>query len=407
MITPLAKTCRILSIDGGGIRGVIPATILAALEEKLGGPLARHFHVLAGTSTGGILAAGLAHEIPATKLVDFYAKDGPSIFAGSILSDLNGPKYGTTALEGALKTAFGTARLSDLKHDLICPAYDIEARSDHIFEAWAARGVGGDVAHTRDFDLWEVARSTSAAPTYFPPMLATAGDDKKYPLIDGGMFANNPAMLGFVSARRLMPLAQRYLVLSIGTGEAITPIKYTDAQGWGIVGWGGVLIDVIFDAMGATVDYELDQTDIVKHVRLQTSLVGASDALDDASAANLKNLATCAQKTLTSRAADIDALIAELKRPIDDKVAMGYPKANAPARPSTIAQFPILKIKAAAVTQSVTQAVTAPAQAPTTTWAVGGTAAGALTGAAFGGPIGLLIGAALGYVGGRLAGGAL
>lgn len=403
----LARTCRVLSIDGGGIRGVIPATILAALEQRLGGPLARHFHVLAGTSTGGILAAGLAHEIPATQLVDFYSKDGPGIFTGSILSDLNGPKYGATALETALKTAFGTARLSDLKHDLICPAYDIEARADHIFESWSARGIEGDVPNTHDFNLWEVARSTSAAPTYFPPMLATAGDGTKYPLIDGGMFANNPAMLGFVSARRLMPLAQRYLVVSIGTGAATTPIKYTDAQGWGIVGWGGVLIDVIFDAMGATVDYELDQTDVVKHMRFQTSLVGASDALDDASASNLKNLAACAQKTLTSRSTDVDALVAELKRPIDDKVAMGYPKAGAAARPPTIAQFPILKIKATAVSQSVKQAVTAPTQAPTTTWAVGGTTAGALAGAAFGGPIGLLIGAVAGYIGGRFAGGSL
>jgi hypothetical protein len=392
------RTCRVLAIDGGGIRGMIPATILASLEQSLGGgPLARHFHVIAGTSTGGILAAGLANEMPTAKLVDFYTKDGPGIFSSSFYASVEGPKYPAAPLEAALKEAFGDAQLSHLHHDLICPAYDIEARQGLLFKSWKARGVEEPTPAASDFRLRDVARATSAAPTFFAPTQIPSADGKKYALIDGGMFANNPALAGFVAARRLMPLAVRFLVVSIGTGENLTPLKYDDARNWGIVGWGTHLIDIIFDAMGSTVEYELNQLDFVSQLRLQSSLKGANDALDDASPANIKNLAACGARTLTERASDVAALLAELATPLPDRVRLGYPLAVGSVRPPKIADFQTTAIKVEAATEAAKTG-------PITPWKAGGAAAGAVAGGLVAGPPGALVGAVVGYLGGSLRG---
>lgn len=391
-----ASTCRILAIDGGGIRGLIPATILAQLEAAVGGPLARSFHVVSGTSTGGILAAGLALEMPASKLVDFYMKDGPGIFNASFYSGIDGPKYTPDMLEAALKTAFGDAQLSDLTHDLICPAYDLEARQGMLFKSWKAMGFEEPNPAASDFLLRSVARATSAAPTYFSPAQAAAADGKKYTLIDGGMFGNNPAAIALVAARRLMPLAKRFLVVSIGTGENLTPITYADSAGWGLVGWGTKIIDIIFDAMGSTVEYELNQIDGVSQLRLQSSLKGANDALDDASVTNLKNLQACAQRTLSERAADLGPLIEELKTALPDKFALGYPTALGTVRPAKIQDFALPEIKAQAMTAT---GVLSPTVA--TPWKLGGAAAGALALAPLG-PFGMVAGGVLGYLGAGL-----
>jgi len=390
-------TCRILAIDGGGIRGLVPATILAALEKSLGAPLAQHFHMLAGTSTGGILAAGLAHEIPTSQLVDFYLKDGGAIFTPALLSNIDGPKYDPTPLEAALKTAFGDTRLSQLPHDVACPAYDIGARQPVIFKSWEARGIEQPAAPSKDFLVREVARCTSAAPTYFPPGQAHAVDGSTLSLIDGGMFGNNPALIAMVAARRLMPLAKRFLVVTLGTGQNLQSLAYADAVGWGVVGWmtTGGLIDIMFDAMGSTVEYELDQLDVVSQLRLQSSLQGANDVLDDASATNMAALQTCAKRTLTERAKDIEALVAELKTPLPDRVKLGYPKASEPVRPPKITNFNIPKIVLkAAVTPSSTPA--AKSKAP---WQIGGALAGAFAGAVVGGPAGAIIGGLAGLFG--------
>ena len=387
------KTCRILSIDGGGIRGVIPATILVELEKQLGAPLAQHFHMLAGTSTGGILACGLAHEIPATQLLDLYAKNGTSIFTTTWSQGLDGPKYDGAPLEAALKSALGETKLSDLKHDVLSPAYDIEKRRDLIFRSWRARGIDSKAPAQEDFLVREVARCTAAAPTFFPPAQATAADGSKYPLIDGGMLANNPAMLAFVSARRLMPLADRYLVLSIGTGQqGLAPIPFADAQGYGLVGWAPKVVDILFDAVGGATVYELDQVDLVSHMRWQASLEGASDAMDDASPGNVAALGACAKRLLTTQAADVASVVAELKTPLLDRAVLGYPKETDPVRPVQVPKImPVVRLRAA-----VAGVKTSPK------WAAGGAVAGALLGATLvmGGPLGLAVGGLIGALGG-------
>lgn len=389
-------TCRILAIDGGGIRGLVPATVLASMEKQLGAPLARFFHMVSGTSTGGILAAGLAAEVPATTLVDFYKKRGAAIFSTGFLSNLDGPKYDPAPLEQTLASVFRDQTLSGLKHDLLCPAYDIQARADFLFKSWEARGIQQGDPASMDFPVREVVRATSAAPTYFPPAIAKAEDGTSYPLIDGGMYANNPAMLALVAAKRLMPLAKRYLVVTLGTGQRKSPIPYADASTWGVIGWGTNLLDILFDAMGTTVSYELDQLVDVSQLRLQSDLAGANDALDDATAGNLVALATCGNKVLSDNSAAVAALLAELAQtPLPPAELLGYPAASAPVRPPVLKSLPTLPLRLKAAGDSLRDDVVKPSR-----WNAGGAVAGALAGLPFGGPLGALIGAAAGYVAG-------
>ena len=340
-----AKTCRILALDGGGIRGVIPGQILVRLEEALGKPLGSAFHLIAGTSTGGILAGGIAKGLTAAQLLDFYFKDGSEIFNANVLGSIGGAKYSPAPLERILGATFGDTKLSELQQDLLIPTYDIQSRADLLFESWRARGIQEPDRRSSDFLLREAARATSAAPTYFPPALATAGDGRVYPCIDGGMYANSPALLAFVAARRLMPLATRFLIVSLGTGEVSHPLPYSDAKDWGLIGWAPKLIDVILTAMGPTVSFELDQlAPLVDQVRLQSSLEGASEDLDDASAANMQALKVCAERTLRDRAADVDRVVAELRQPLPDRLLLGYPSAGEPPRPGKLGDLDIQKI---------------------------------------------------------------
>jgi patatin-like phospholipase/acyl hydrolase len=295
----MAQRYRILSIDGGGIRGIIPAVVLTEMEQRSGKRIFELFDMFAGTSTGGILSlalsapagAGGAHW-SARDLVDLYLENGPVIFqrslwhrvraAGSILDE----KYGASGLESVLKKYFGEAKLSEALVEVLVTAYDIEGRDPFFFKRRKAL-----LASEDDYPMWEVARSTSSAPTYFEPFrLKTESLAGYYALVDGGVFATNPSMCAYADARRFEPAAELVLV-SLGTGQLERPIRYEDAKDWGMLEWARPILDVVFDGVADTTDYELRQVlDEGHYFRLQTSLDYGSDALDDASRTNMRAL---------------------------------------------------------------------------------------------------------------------
>jgi uncharacterized protein len=295
----MAQRYRILSIDGGGIRGIIPAVVLTEIEQRSGKRIFELFDMIAGTSTGGILS--LALSLPggeggarwaARDLVTLYVENGPVIFqrslwhrirsAGSILDE----KYGAAGLESVLKKYFGEAKLSQALVEVLVTAYDIEGRDPFFFKRRKALSAADD-----DYLMWEVARSTSSAPTYFEPYrLKTTSVVDYYPLVDGGVFATNPSMCAYADARRFEPKADLVLV-SLGTGQLERPIPYEDAKDWGMLEWARPILDVVFDGVADTTDYELRQVlEEGRYFRLQTSLDYGSDALDDASRTNLRAL---------------------------------------------------------------------------------------------------------------------
>jgi patatin-like phospholipase/acyl hydrolase len=300
---------RVLSIDGGGIRGLIPALVLAEVERRSQKQVYELFDLIAGTSTGGILACALCapDPLPAEQLVGLYEDEGPNIFDRSIWQRIRSAeglldeKYDSAALDRALERFLSDKRLAESKPDLLVPAYNLGDPGPYFFKTRKAREEG------EDFSLAQVARATAAAPTYFQ-----ATELSGQALIDGGVFAANPAMCAFAEVMRFQPAAEVFL-LSLGTGQRTRKRSFADIEGWGLVEWAKPILDVVFDGVSDAVDYQLRHAlDEGNYWRLQVELDLASDDLDDASETNLRELRAQAERLIADRSADIDAAIAAL-----------------------------------------------------------------------------------------------
>ena len=273
------KVC-ILSIDGGGIRGIIPATILkhmeSCLQSKSGNPdvrLADYFDLMAGTSTGGILVCaylspGFTPSRPkfsAADALNLYKLRGDKIFDVALWQKIVSgfgtfdEKYSQEEIEKALSDYFGDTLLSELLKPCLITAYDIEKRKGHFFTSYNA------VTDIRNFKVRDVARATSAAPTYFEAASVKSLYGANYSLIDGGVFANNPALCAYAEARtmnfankgKLFPSAKDMLIISLGTGEVKKPYLYDKAKNWGSISWIKPVIDIMMSGNSETVDYQL------------------------------------------------------------------------------------------------------------------------------------------------------
>ncbi|MCB9283921.1 MAG: patatin-like phospholipase family protein [Lewinellaceae bacterium] len=317
---------RLLSLDGGGIRGIITATILAALEAKLNEKykakngkdpvrplrIGQFFDLLAGTSTGGILTVALLAPHPddpsyprysAQEAIDLYLKNGQFIFTkaakarwplGTIFFSA---KYGRNNMEATLQRYFGDLRMSELIKPCLITSYDIEKRRAVFFTQHDAIRKGS----MYDFYVRDVARSTSAAPTYFPPGFAESKSDLIYHTIDGGLFANNPTMCAVIESLKLFGKEDSLLnpsdmmILSIGTGTVEKQYNHAKAQKWGMVGWLNPIINIMMSAVSETVDYQLKKLyDSInrkdQYIRIMPQLFTADSEMDNVSVENLENL---------------------------------------------------------------------------------------------------------------------
>lgn len=210
---------RILSIDGGGIKGVFPASFLATIEERLPNPIQQYFDLITGTSTGGIIALGLGFGLKASQLVDFYLERGPQIFPASRRRfwhwgrHLVFPRYNPVALKVALTDVFGDTRMGELNARLLIPTLNAASGDIHIYKT---------PYHPRlELDYMakvvDVALATSAAPTYLPPHISPHG----VPFLDGGVWANNPTGMAVVDAISMLNASRDNIeVLSIGCTRA-------------------------------------------------------------------------------------------------------------------------------------------------------------------------------------------
>jgi patatin-like phospholipase/acyl hydrolase len=231
---------QILSLDGGGIKGLFSAAVLAHLEEDLNTRIVDHFDLIVGTSTGGIIALGLGCGLTPSELVKFYVTKGPQIFAKGLMTSVKQlvrPKYSSLALEKAIKECVGDATLGDSKKRLVIPAYNVGKDDVYLFKTPHHERL------TRDYKVpvWKVALATSAAPTYFP---AFVGVDNVR-LIDGGVWANNPMVVGIAEAVSLLeqPI-QNIHVLSLGTTSDVVH-RPTRLDSGGIWPWCSHGVDVI------------------------------------------------------------------------------------------------------------------------------------------------------------------
>ena len=311
----MTKPIRILSIDGGGVRGLIPALILSKLEKITGRPISSLFDLIAGTSTGGILALGLtmpdddgrpAHT--AEQMAAIYEQESNKIFAPSFLHrfrPLTEQKYGSEGIERVLDQYFGSARLKDSLTSVLVPSFEIERYFPFFFKSDNAR-----IDPAYDFAIKDVARATSAAPTYFEPhriSASTRGD--YYALIDGGVFANNPAACALVEAMKRHPQAEEFLVVSLGTGGRLSSLPFSKAKSWGLAQWAKPVFDVVLDGGSATVDYQLQQLSKPgQYFRFQPILDEGSMAMDKTDPENLRRLRLTAEATIRGKRWELDRI---------------------------------------------------------------------------------------------------
>lgn len=323
----MADPLKVLAIDGGGIRGVIPAMILNAIEERTKRPICKLFDLIAGTSTGGILALGLAKpsaqdedlpEYTAADLAELYEKEGGRIFDRSLwhtitaLDDLIDEKYDVAGLEAVLQDYFGDTLLSKAVTETLITSYELETRQPWFFARHKARK-----DPTYDFTMRFVARATSAAPTYFEPEELKATKPHGG-LVDGSVFANNPAMCGYVEMKMLHPDAEDVLVVSLGTGQHTRPIHYAEAKDWGLAMWAKPILNVVFDGVSDTVDHQMgilcrnSPDGDPRYYRFQTELNIGSDDIDNTTAANIAALKQKAQEIIEEQKNALDTLCVRL-----------------------------------------------------------------------------------------------
>ncbi len=311
------KLTRILSIDGGGIRGIIPGQIIVTLEEKLkikvgnqDARIADYFDLIAGTSTGGILTCAylcpdlskpetpFRPKFTAQEVVNLYLERGGEIFNIPLKHQIRtasgtiDEKYPVKGLEDALQDYFGETKLSQLLKPCLISSYDIKRRQAHFFTQHDAIKKEG-----WNFYIKDVSKATSSAPTYFECSNIKSMTNISYPIIDGGVFVNNPALCAYAEVHNKYKVtAKNMAILSIGTGYVKKAYNYNQAKNWGKISWVKPLISIMMSGVSEVVDYQLKQIYSAvgapkQYLRINIEFpIGVSSDMDDASQENLNAL---------------------------------------------------------------------------------------------------------------------
>ena len=345
---PQRGKLRILSIDGGGIRGLIPAIVLSRLEELLrtrdpDATLASCFELLAGTSTGGLIALGLATPrdgapaMSAAEMVDLYSGDEAGrIFSRPALRSLPGvdriidaldPRYEVDGMREVLAGRLGEARLADALTGLLITTYDMQGRQPRFLKPWQAGAA--------ELSAVDAGLATAAAPTYFPPLRSGDGT-----FVDGGVFVNNPTVAATMEAMKRQegdPIhADDLLVVSLGTGQYERAYDPDEVAGWGALGWilptqgEPPLISAMFDGQsdsahhwahillnhrpGSEPDRGIDVGAGPRYFRLQLNLPEPLP-LDGTEPDEIERIAECGRALVDARADELEALADVLTSP--------------------------------------------------------------------------------------------
>jgi patatin-like phospholipase/acyl hydrolase len=312
---------KILAIDGGGVRGILPARILQHIEENTGKPISSLFDMMVGTSTGGLIALGLSApkfaagaptpRYSAEYLVNFYLTLSKEIFPQSVFRRMGtgfglwASKYSREPLDKILAKTFENNFLHDALVDVLIPSYSLISNSPTIFRSRRL---------PHDFLVYlmsDVAGATTAAPTYFDPKVFTDNLGNDYMEIDGGVFANNPEELAIGEALRTHPELKRedIEVISLGTGMP----KIKPPSSYGVLGWvsGSKIIDVMLNAGSLWNDKESSMI-CYGTERLQFEISQSQDEFDNSSAEYLQSLLDATVSLLASEKVRLDKIIKSL-----------------------------------------------------------------------------------------------
>ena len=294
------KEVRILSIDGGGIRGIIPSVILREIERITKKHPSELFDLIAGTSIGGIISLALttpsAQKTPlltTEDILDIFMKNGKKIFRKSLyktvesLSGLLDEKYEAAGLEEMLERYFLSTKLSQSLTPVLVTSFELERYRAFTFRSWDKKN---------DFQRKFVGRATSAAPVYFPLAKGENMEGVKFACIDGGVVTNNPSFLAYTEAKKLYPNAKSFTVISIGTGKANITFDVDEMEDWGACKWVSPLINIMRDANCKTVHEMLKNEFPHTYFRLQPTLSDDVLKLDDTAKDHNEKLVVIAEE---------------------------------------------------------------------------------------------------------------
>jgi len=319
------KQIRILSIDGGGIRGLLPSLLLDHIAQEVSrhtnAPFhfAEHVDLMTGTSTGGLICLGLS--IPGERgvprygtqtLVELYQRQGHNIFPKpwNLLKKMSSAQYDPKHFEDTLTRYFEDTPLSACLCPMLIPSFDLARNKAYLFDSRQSKK-----KRSKDFEIRGVARATSAAPTYFPAAQIKNRKGKPYTFIDGGIYANNSALLAFKHAQQYYPEAEEYLLISLGTGSAHKREKYQKLENAGLLHWGANIASVLMENAAAytesLLEEEVHQDSRLRYIRIQPLLAPSETQMDNADNENISRLQEAGFRTLETNRAVIDELIQE------------------------------------------------------------------------------------------------
>ena len=337
----MKKTC-VLSIDGGGIRALIPAMILDYIEKQLqerspSYRLTDFFDFVVGSDMAGILAA--IYVMPgengrpkymASDALEVFQKRGAEIFDISLLKRIKSmggmtdEKYSSKKMEALLEGFMGDTRLGDVVKPLMLMAYDVRNRKSNYYTFTDARDP------IRNFYLRDLCRAGAAIPSYFETARIQSETGTPFSLISGSIFAANPAMAAYAEVRKMnfqklldnpnkpiFPTANDLFMVSLGTGDVRTPYYYDSIKDWGDVNWMKPVINMTFSSNSEAVDYQMSKifaatTSDSDYIRLNPKLVGKSGEIDDASEENIRNLAAITEQYIDAHKHELNQLIDKL-----------------------------------------------------------------------------------------------
>ena len=225
---------NILALDGGGTRGIYSAQLLASIERDTGAQVREHFDLIAGTSTGSIIAGAAAAGIPMSKVVELFEKESPRIFKRRLLGSLHlWSKYSRRSLEEVVRSYVSDLTLGEIATPLMIMSSDISTGGVHVFKSRYLKDLGQPYVRDADVALSDAILASCAAPTYFDPVPVS-----DFRLADGGLWANNPSIIALTEAlSKFGRSVEQLRILSIGTGHSVN--VYAENRLWGLfTGWG-------------------------------------------------------------------------------------------------------------------------------------------------------------------------
>ncbi|MFV9877980.1 MAG: patatin-like phospholipase family protein [Anaplasma ovis] len=298
----------VLSVDGGGIRGIIAAKVLCEVEKRLGKPAGEIFDLFVGSSVGAIIAVALALkdgqgrvEYTASDLLGFFLKFGPQIFAFSlvrqVLSVVAGTRFSPTHLENTLSSFFSNLKMCNVAANVMVPSYDLHTGHTFMMRNWEPK--------FQDLKLVDVLLAASAAPTIFPPRNVVI-QNTKCSMIDSGLIANNPSICGYAASSVLYPGEEVYF-LSVGSGERSKPVSCIRDS---LTFWALNAANVFLDAGMDAVDYQMTRMiGNYRYTRITGFLNRASHNFTDASHKNMQALQSDADDIIAQNSERIDRFV--------------------------------------------------------------------------------------------------